>query len=193
MPVPTKAEIAKKQKDLEGFLKKLDAEGKIRETIAVSMVRSAIRQVWMFAPNKLAVLLQAMEPDLDPVTRTKWLYRCAICDKLFKLKDVEVDHKLGEHSFLKPEDFMSYWENILNAPTTSLQVLCIEDHRVKTYMEANNITWEAAVAKKKFIAKTKQKAGEQKKELLALGYKPSQVANQEARDVCYEEILKENK
>lgn len=189
MAVPLASEIAKKKKDLEGFLSKLDEDGRMKEKGAVAMLRSAVRQTWMRAPNKLAALLLAMEPDLDPNTRTKWLYKCAICGERFKQADVEVDHVVGEHTFTRVEDFQNYWDKMLNVPVSGLQVLCVEDHSTKTYMERHAITWEEAVARKKIIAKLKQSTCDQKKELLKYGYKASEVSNAEKREACYIELF----
>lgn len=188
MPVPSKADIDKKAKALQDHLKKLNPDGSIKESTAMSMVRSAIRQVWMRAPNKLAVLEQARIPDMNPATRTKWLFECAICKGKFKATDVEVDHKRGNQKFTKPEDFLSFWDNILNVPASGLQVLCCEDHSVKTYQESVGCTWEEAVALKKVIKKESLKVPAQKKELTSFGYKPSQISNKEKRRKCWLEL-----
>lgn len=193
MPTPTEKEILKKKQDLEGFLKKLDDEGRIKENIAVSMLRSSIRQAWMRAPNKLAALLLAMEPDLDPNTRTKWLYRCAIYDKLYKLADVEVDHIEGEHSFKCAEDFQNYWDKVLMAPVSSLQVLSKEAHAIKTYAERYGLSWEEAESRKKVIAKGNQPVADQKKELISYGFKATEVSNAVKREAAYLQLLEERK
>lgn len=193
MPVPTDKEIAKKEKELEDLLKKLDEDGRIRENLAISSLRSAIRKEWMRAPNKLAALALARVPDLDPNTRTKWLYKCAITGKLFKAADVEVDHCFGNHSFTKIEDFPEYWDKILNAPLSELQVVNKESHAIKTYMEKHNITWEEAVARKAVIKKMKQTAKDQKKELLSFGFQNKDISNEEKRESCYEKLWEEGK
>ena len=92
MAIPSKEELAKKEKQYKGFLSKLDEEGRMKEKAALSAFRSAVRKIWMRSPTKLAVLHEAMIPDSDPKTRTKYLYKCAICEGLFKLADVSVDH-----------------------------------------------------------------------------------------------------
>ena len=189
MPAPTEQEIAKKKRDYEKLLKKLDDHGRMRENLAISSLRSAIRKEWMRNPTKLAVLYEAMEPDMNPNTRTKWLYRCAICGELFKLADVEVDHISGEHSLKGPEDFEGFWENILLVPKTGLQALCKNDHATKTYQQRYNLSWDEAVARKKVIQKMDQSAAVQKKELQEYGYSGKSVANAEAREKCYLELL----
>ena len=185
MAIPTKTEIAKKAENLARFMKQIDGDGKIKESTGMSMVRSAIRLTWMRAPNKLAVLEQARVPDMNPATRTKWLFQCAICGKMFKQTDIEVDHVIGEHKFTQPTDFVSYWDNMLNVPMDGLQVLCIEDHRIKTYMERKGCTWEEAVAKKVVIKYGNKPVKEQKAYLKKEGFKPAETTNAEKREKCW--------
>lgn len=193
MVTPTKSEIAKKERDYHQHLKKLDEDGRIKDNLAITSLRSAIRKEWMRNPAKLAVLYEAMQPDMDNSTRTKWLFKCAVCNGLFKLADVEVDHIKGEHSLSCAEDFVEFYNNILRVKKSGLQVLCKDDHAIKTYSERYNVTWEEAVSKKKVIQKLNQTASEQKKELRSYGFKASEIANETLREKAYEQLLKEGK
>ena len=56
MTIPSKADIDKRKKALEGFKKKLDSNGKASEKALCSAIRSAIRGVWMKHETKLAYL-----------------------------------------------------------------------------------------------------------------------------------------
>lgn len=191
MAVPSKADIEKKRKALADHLKHLDDSGRLTEKKLVSMLRSSIRQVWMSAPNKLAKLEKARIPDMDPNTRTKWLFKCEHCGELFKGTDVEIDHKKGNHSFITIKDFPDFCEKILNAGEDDLQVLCIPDHEIKTLSEKLNITFNEARVEKEVIAKCKQKAAKQKEELLQFGFTEEQISNPEKRRKCYREYLNE--
>lgn len=193
MVTPTNQEIAKKKNDYEKHIGKLDEDGRVNEKYVMNSIRSAIRKEWMRNPAKLAVLYEAMVPDMNPATRTKWLFRCAICDNLFKLTDVQVDHIEGEHSFINPEDFNNYYNKILRVKKDGLRVLCIPDHEVKTLCERYGYTWEEGVKRKAFIIKVKQKADVQKKELKLFGYKGKDVDNQDKRDSLYMKLLEEGK
>ena len=190
MAVPSEEDIQKKQDKLQSFLKVLDDDGKLPERRLISKLRSAIRQVWMRSENKLAVLEQARVPDMDKATRTKWLFRCNICEEMFKESDVEIDHVRGNHSFTVLDDFENYCDKILNAGSKDLQVLCKGCHSVKTYMEGNDLTWEQAVKEKWVIEKTNQKVDKQKKELLSEGFKPKDITNQEKRKECYRILMR---
>lgn len=203
--MPSKADIDKKKAELDKHLKHLDEGGKIKPNKLLDMIRSSLRKTWMSSPQKLAYLEQTRIPDMDPKTRTKWLWKCEICGGLFKLDDINVDHIRGGHSFTRLSDFEMYVENMLNVPITGLQILCVEDHKVKTYLEEHNLSWDEAVRIKKAIklenevgGKGKGVAARQKKYLLSEGFKAKDIGNDENRRECFlklvdAEYLKENK
>lgn len=196
MVVPLKADIKKKEDVLNGFLKQLDENGRLPEKKLVSMLRSAIRQVWMSAPNKLAKLELARIPDMNPSTRTKWLFKCEHCGEMFKQTDVEVDHIKGNHTFTELSDFENYCDKILNASLDDLQILCVEDHATKTYLERHNLSWDEASKIKKAIklendvgGKKKGSAARQKDFLKGKGFKPSEISNADKRRECFIKLV----
>lgn len=158
MTVPSEADIKKREDKLKQFLKKLDEGGKPQEKHVVSVVRSAIRQAWMKSDVKLAYLYGKTIPDMDDSTRTKWLVQCEICEGLFKLSDVEIDHRSGNHTFTKVSDFADYFENILMVGFDDLQILCREDHLVKSLSESLRISFDDAKIEKEVIKIMKWKA-----------------------------------
>lgn len=158
MTIPSQTDIKKRQAKLQQFLKKLDADGKPQEKHVLSVVRGAIRSAWMKSDVKLAYLYMSTIPDMDDKTRTKWLVKCEMCGELFKLTDVEIDHKFGNHTFTKVEDFENYFNNILMVGFDDLSILCKEDHAVKTLAESQGISIESARLEKKVIAICKQPA-----------------------------------
>ena len=158
MTVPSQADIKKRQTKLQQFLKKLDADGKPQEKHVLGVVRGAIRSAWMKSDVKLAYLYMNTIPDMDDKTRTKWLVKCEMCGELFKLTDVEIDHKFGNHTFTKVEDFENYFSNILMVGFDDLQILCRDDHLAKTLSESLGISIEDARTEKKVIAICKQSA-----------------------------------
>jgi hypothetical protein len=158
MTVPSQADIKKRDVKLQQFLKKLDADGKPQEKHVLSVVRSAIRTAWMKSDVKLAYLYMNTIPDMDDKTRTKWLVKCEMCGELFKLTDVEIDHKFGNHTFTKVGDFENYFNNILMVGFDDLSILCKEDHAVKTLSESLGISIEESRIEKKVIAICKQPA-----------------------------------
>ena len=158
MTVPSQADIKKREDKLKEFMKKLNEDGSPQEKHVVSVVRSAIRQAWMKSDVKLAYLYSKTIPDMDDSTRTKWLVKCEICEGLFKLSDIEIDHKEGNHSFIEVKDFQNYFDNILMVNFDGLQVLCKEGcHATKSYMEKYGCTWDEAVIQKEAISIIKSK------------------------------------
>lgn len=160
MTVPSQADIKKREDKLKEFMKKLNEDGSPQEKHVVSVVRSAIRSAWMKSDVKLAYLYSKTIPDMDDTTRTKWLVRCEICGKLFKLTDVQIDHKLGNHSFTKVSDFENYFNNILMVGFDDLQILCEDDHLSKTLSEKLGITFQEAVLEREVIKLCKMKAAQ---------------------------------
>lgn len=188
MTIPSKADIAGKKLKLAGYLKLLGKDGKMPEKRLVSMIRGAIRQVWMKAPNKLAFLEQQRIADMNPNTRTKWLFKCNICTGKFKSDDIEVDHIKGNHKFTELSEFNTYCESILNAPISGMQVLCKECHPIKTLSEGRGITFEEARFEKKIIEFTKLKAKAQTAMLAKHGVSGSNAGK---REVEYRKLMEE--
>lgn len=191
MTVPSKADLDKRKKALEGFKKKLDADGKASEKALCSAIRSAIRGVWMKHDTKLAYLYERTIPDMNPNTRTKWLIECESCSGMFKLGDVEINHKNGENQLLSFEDVLPFTKSILGVGFDDIEVLCKDCHATLTYSERYGVSLEEAKLEKHVIQKINQTVAVQKKELLAHGYKASEVSNEEKRRDAYRQILKE--
>jgi hypothetical protein len=148
---PSKDDLAKRKKKLDGFRSKLNPDGSPKEKPVLSVVRGAIRKAWMKSDTKLAYLYERTVPDMDDETRTKWLIKCEMCGLMFKLADVEVDHIHGNHTFTKIEDFESYFNNILMVGFDGLQILCKDDHATKTYADKMGVTLEQAVIERQVI------------------------------------------
>ena len=190
MTAPSQADIKKREDKLKEFMKKLNEDGSPQEKHVVSVVRSAIRQAWMKSDVKLAYLYSKTIPDMDDSTRTKWLVRCEICEGLFKLSDVEIDHVyVGGSSFTKVEDFPNYFNNILMVNFDGLQVLCKEGcHRTKTLSESLNISFDDAKIEREVIQICKMKAAQIDKWLSDRGVKVAK--SPQARRDAVREILK---
>lgn len=188
--IPSEADIKRREAKLQQFIKKLDADGKPQEKHVLNVVRGAIRSAWMKSDVKLAYLYMNTIPDMDDSTRTKWLVKCEMCGELFKLNEVEIDHKWGNHTFTKVEDFENYFNNILMVGFDDLQVLCRDDHAVKTLAESQGISIEEARLEKKVIAICKQPAKEIDKFLAengVVGY----PKNKDGRRNAVRKLLKE--
>ena len=186
----TKAsDVAKKKQQLDKQLKLVCNEtGKPREKDIVAVVRSAVRKAWMRAPTKLSLLMKSavhvsdVPPQLRPkrlTANSKWLYKCELEGTYHIASDIEVDHKVGEHSLKCYDDMVSFTKGILDVSWDDLSVVSKEAHAIKTYSERYGVSYEEAKALKDVIAVTKLTAVKQKKWLTDRGVKPA--SNQEGR------------
>jgi hypothetical protein len=191
--IPSKADIDKRKKALEKFKAGLDSDGRASEKSLCTAIRSAVRLTWMRHNTKLAYLYEHTYPDMNPNTRTKWLCDCEMCGKAFKLADIEVNHRSGENSLLSFEDMVPFAKSILGVGFDDIEVLCKDCHSLLTYSSRYGVTLEEAKERKIVIQKLKQTVAKQKKELLAFGFKQSEISNETLRQQCYEKLLKENK
>lgn len=199
MATPSKAEIDKVKKKLDGFLKKLNPDGSPKrsmdDNLAKGLMRDAVRKKWMYCPTKMAFLLKNRIPDMDNSTRTKWLQKCNICGKTFRENEVNVDHVFGEISFTEWKEAQPYASSILDTCFADLQVLCITDHKTKTRCEQLGLDWRTSegwkrgLLEQEFTKIIDSKATGQKNWLLSKGITPK--GNEEQRKIqIREEIFK---
>lgn len=189
MATPSKAEIDKVQKKLEGFLKKLNSDGSPKrpmdDNLAKGLMRDAVRKKWMYCPTKMAFLLMNRIPDMDTSTRTKWLQKCNKCGKTFKEQDVNVDHIRGEIEFTEWSLAQPYASGVLDVTFDDLQILCIPDHKTKTRCEQLGLDWTTpegwnqGLLEQEYTKIVDSKARGQKDWLLSKGIQP--MGNEEQR------------
>ena len=160
----------------------------------MTLIRSAIREKWMYAPNKLAYLDMKTVPDYSPNTRRRFKIQCEGCKEWFTKVQVQVDHIIGEHSLKSLEDFDTFVESILYVGFDDLQILCTDCHSIKGAMERYNLSEEDAITFKKVTAWEKEypKADSQKKFLMSKGYKAADVSNSDKRRQTALDYFKNN-
>lgn len=183
MAVPTKTDIAKRKVNRDKLAKKITEDGHLKEAELIRIVRNAIDRAWMTAANKLVFLEDRVVPDMDSKTRTKWLIKCNHCGNMFKLTDVQIDHRVGEFPCTSREEFFGYIMSRLDVGFDDLQVLCIEDHQIKTLAERNGITFEEARIEKQVIAVCKGSVSSVKAFLTKRGITPAGNAEQRKKQV----------
>lgn len=164
--IPSQSDIKKRKVNRDKLAKKITEDGHLKESELVRIVRKAIDSAWMTAANKLVFFEDKVIPDLDPDSRTKWLVECNICHKMFKVTDVNVDHRIGEFPCTNRGEFMSYLVSRLDVGFDDLQILCVDIpkknhvgcHQIKTLSERMGISFEEAKIEKKVIAVCKHPA-----------------------------------
>lgn len=189
--VPSQSDIAKRKLNRDKLAKKITEDGHLKENELIRIVRKAIDSAWMTAANKLVFLEDRVIHDMNPATRTKWLVECNQCGKMFKLADVQIDHRIGEFACTNREDFYAYILSRLDVGFDDLQVLCIPDHEIKTLGERLGITFEEARIEKAVIAIMKEKASVIDKWLGGRGIKVAK--NPQARRDAVRQCLIEEK
>jgi len=133
----------------------------------MSWIRGGIRRsLWNKSPIKIGFIKKHRMRIKNPrKTRRSpkevWGAKCEICDNLFTMKDIEVDHKTGNHKLTEIEDIQSYIENIVMIEEKDLQMICKRCHKIKSHAEKRGITFEEASKEKKLIAYTKLSAAKQ--------------------------------
>ena len=193
MATPSSIEKQKVEAKLQGFLKKLNPDGSPKkvfdENKAKELMRSAVRDKWMYCPTKLAFLLKSRIPDMDNSTRTKWLQKCAKCGGHFKEVDINVDHIEGEISFTEWSDAEHYAASILNVKFSELQILCIPDHKTKSRAEALGLDWrteegwDTTLAEQAITRINELKATPQKQWLQSKGLVPGPNLEQRKKQI----------
>lgn len=97
-------------------------------------LRSALRSAYNKWPPKWKVLNAAKRAYKGKNKSQKWEYRCAICKKWHKAKDVSVDHIIPAGSLNSYDDLVPFVQKLFCAEE-GLQVLCTACHHSKTQEE----------------------------------------------------------
>lgn len=122
----------------------------------IGWLQSAFRSVWSKHPSKLS-LIKSRQIGLKVGTSKKpiWHIQCYHCKQMFKLKEIEVNHKKQVGGLLRMEDRHRFFDNLLLVQPDDLELLCHECHGIVTYMERYGVTRREAIIEKKCIAFSK--------------------------------------
>ena len=101
-----------------------------------SFIKSALRSGSQRWPPRYEALNEAKRGKFvnESTGRLAEHYECAMCHKLFPAKSVVVDHIEP----VVPVSGFSTWDEVISrmfCPVSGLQVLCKEDHKIKTKEE----------------------------------------------------------
>ena len=188
MALPNAIELKKKLDFKNSLEKKLEVGGgRLSDKQMCSILRSSVRKTWMMSPVRLLKLELARIPDMDPSTRTKWQCECENCNNLFKMNEVETDHKKGEHQLLTLADIEKFARSILDVTLDDLQIFCKPCHEIKTYAERYDMTFDQARVEKNIIAwfKRVSKVEDQKRFLISKAFGEDELSNLTKRKACY--------
>lgn len=151
------------------------------ESAWLSFIRGGIRRyLWSKNPVKLEFMKdkRVMIPNPSKRKGAKaqvWGAQCEQCNKLVPQKDIEVDHKTGEHSLRKAADIQKFVEGIVFVRKEDLAILCKPCHKTKTYSERSGMSLEDAAIEKEAISICKQPAAIVKSWLIERGVTPGKT------------------
>ena len=150
------------------------------ESAFLAWIRGGIRQaLWNRHPVKLEFIkrnrIRIPNPNPKGKAAFVWGGVCAITGEVLPAKDLQVDHKEGNHSLRKIEDLQKFAEGIILVGIDDLQFISKKAHEVKSYAEKYGISFEDALIEKEIIDLQKQK--KDKDFLLSAGLTPESNAS----------------
>lgn len=115
-------------------------------------LQSALRRIWAQHPSKLSLIQsRRIALKVGQSNRPIWHVQCYHCKQLFKLKEIEVNHKNVCGGLLKLEDRHQFFDRLLLVQPEDLELLCTDCHGIVTYMERYGVSREDAIIEKKVI------------------------------------------
>lgn len=99
-----------------------------------SYLRSGLRAAYNKWPPKWDVLKAAKRPYTGNSKQQKWEFKCAVCGKYYKQKDVSVDHVVPAGALNSFDDIAGFCSRLF-VGVEGLQVLCTTCHSTKTKEE----------------------------------------------------------
>ena len=152
----------------------------------LAWVRSALRSRWLKWIPRSQAILSARRPYRGTNKMQKWEVACAICQKWFKISEVEVDHLIDAGSILSVDD-IGQFVNRLYCEPEHLRVVCKPCHKCHTLSQSKGITFSRAAFEKRVNERMKSK------DILAYlakhGYNGALVSNATKRKLLVEQIL----
>ena len=136
------------------------------ESAFMSWVRGGIRKgLWNTNPIKLEFIKNNRKLIENPNPKGKksqvFGATCSLCHKNKVLKDIQVDHIEGGHSLRSIDDIDSFIKKIVLVSDSDLALVCTDCHKIKSYADAQGISFGAACVEKNIIAISKLSKNDQ--------------------------------
>ena len=164
------------------------------ESAFMSWLRGGIRRMWSKHPVRIEFMKQNRiripNPNKNGKAKEVWGGVCALTGELTPQTSLEVDHKKGNHSLRSIDDIQSFVEGILLVTFDDLQLVSKDAHKIKSYAEKYNMTFEQAKVHKEVIeiCKDKQKTLDK---LATYGVKSPPTTVKARRELITKLMLKE--
>ena len=160
-------------------------------------MRGQMRRAWVRHPVKVSYMnLHRFKAPLGkktfkaPKGQMIWATTCETCHKVHKVGNTEVDHVHRAGSFQGWDDFEKWMHSLMHINHDSIEIICKPCHRIKSYAEQHDLSFEDAKLAKKVIAFMKQKASAQLRCLHSYGFDMSKLTNAAKRKAAYTEYLR---
>ena len=127
------------------------------ESAFMSWIRGGVRRsLWAKHPVKLEFIKQNRIKIPNPNPKGKvsqvWGGVCSLTGETHVIANLEVDHIKGNHSLKVLADIENFIKGIVLITLDDLQFVSKEAHKIKSYAEKHNISFEEAKAEKEAIA-----------------------------------------
>ena len=162
-------------------------------------LRGQMRKAWSRHPIKNAYKMSRrtrapVGKKLDKATGQPaevWALPCDQCKCIFPQGQVEVDHIIRAGSFRDWDECEQWLMGLMQINFASLQLLCKPCHKIKSYAETHNVSFEDASAEKAAIAWLKgTPVPIQKNFLLERGFVMEDIASIKTRRAAYVQYFK---
>ena len=123
------------------------------ESAYYTWLRGSIRRaMWSKNPVKLEFIKRnrIKIPNPNPRGRVKevWGAVCALTGDIYPINEMEVDHKVGNHSLTTLDDLVGFIKAIAMVTLDDLQFVSKEAHKIKTFSERYDVDFDTARAEK---------------------------------------------
>jgi hypothetical protein len=165
----------------------------------LAWVRGVLRKGWNTHPIKIMFLREkrVKMKNTDPKSSKRfpevWGCQCEQCGAMFPQKEIEVDHIEAAGSFRELTDIGPFAERLFLVDFDSIRAVCKGCHKIKSYAERMNFSFEKARAVKKAIDYIKQRTSQEQVAFLAsFGYNGASVNTAAKRRKLLEEVFEED-
>lgn len=159
-------------------------------------LRGALRRLWADYPlrkvwkkNSLRPLTQEEKSSGKFHPSTKNVGECVFCKNIMAGSKLECDHIIESEGCTSKETAETFLWHCGGQTSSNFQLVCKPCHKIKSYSEAHNISFEEARIQKEAIQICK---GDEKKWIVSKGEVPSSNAKLR-REQVVEILRKENK